>query len=91
MKGGKGHDYLEGGAGKDILRGGKGADTIDGGAGNDKFYGNAGADIFVFAAKDGKDVILTSLMAQIYWTCLLSVSKTKPKPGHISLEGGRRK
>lgn len=63
---GRGRDVLNGNGGDDILRGAKGKDRLFGGDGDDILIGGkakdilnggAGADTFVFAAKQGKDVI----------------------------------
>ncbi len=58
LMGGGGNDALNGGAGNDQLNGGTGNDTLNGGTGNDVLSGGAGNDTFVFAAGDGRDVVL---------------------------------
>ncbi|MCB9992440.1 MAG: hypothetical protein H6873_02160 [Hyphomicrobiaceae bacterium] len=52
-----GKDVLLGGAGRDSLFGGKSVDRLAGGKGNDFLRGDQGRDLFVFAKKDGKDLI----------------------------------
>ncbi|MEW5687527.1 MAG: right-handed parallel beta-helix repeat-containing protein [Pseudomonadota bacterium] len=52
-----GANNLSGKGGNDTLNGGAGADTLNGGTGADVMTGGAGADRFVFAARDGADVI----------------------------------
>ena len=56
--GGGGNDTLSGGEGDDLLFGGAGDDVLRGNAGSDRLHGGAGADTFIFAAGDGRDVIL---------------------------------
>ncbi len=58
LMGGGGNDALNGGAGNDQVNGGAGNDTLNGGTGNDVLTGGTGADTFVFAAGDGRDVVL---------------------------------
>lgn len=55
--GGRGDDTLIGGAGADTLIGGGGADRIIGGGGPDRLTGGGGPDVFVFAARDGADLV----------------------------------
>ncbi len=59
IEGGAGNDklYGNGGKGKDKLFGGDGKDKLYGGKGKDKLTGGAGKDQFVFAKKEGKDII----------------------------------
>jgi VCBS repeat-containing protein len=52
-----GEDELYGRGGDDQLKGRDGHDWLQGGRGNDKLTGGTGLDSFVFAAKDGDDVI----------------------------------
>lgn len=57
LDGGSGDDRLDGGAGRDSVSGGDGADTLVGSRGNDVLSGGAGNDVFLFASRDGQDVI----------------------------------
>jgi len=57
LSGNGGNDTLRGARGQDSLSGGDGDDILIGGKGDDKLNGGAGADTFVFAARQGKDVI----------------------------------
>ncbi|MFN3259855.1 MAG: M10 family metallopeptidase [Pikeienuella sp.] len=57
VAGGGGADHLFGGVGPDILRGGGGDDTLEGGAGRDRLIGGRGDDLFVFAPREGRDLI----------------------------------
>ncbi|GAA4010721.1 Ig-like domain-containing protein [Sphingomonas humi] len=52
-----GHDRLDGGNGNDQLFGGRGNDLLIGGQGDDLLEGGAGRDSFVFAARNGNDVV----------------------------------
>lgn len=55
--GGSGDDFLNGGGQGDYLYGGDGQDTLVGGSGRDHLTGGDGQDLFVFARKQGKDVV----------------------------------
>lgn len=57
INGGGGRDRIDGGSGDDEIHGGGGRDVILGGRGNDDLYGDGGPDRFVFAKRDGQDVI----------------------------------
>lgn len=57
INGGGGRDLLLGQAGNDRLFGGAGNDTLRGGSANDFLNGGGGADRFVFAPREGRDVI----------------------------------
>jgi hypothetical protein len=50
-------DRFIGTAGRNNLVGTAGKDLLDGRAGNDKLTGAAGGDVFVFRARDGRDVV----------------------------------
>jgi VCBS repeat-containing protein len=52
-----GNDTITGDAGNDILTGGRGNDILTGGQGNDTLTGGGGKDQFVFASKQGSDII----------------------------------
>ena len=57
LNGTTGEDEIYGRGGDDQLKGRDGHDWLQGGRGNDKLTGGAGLDSFVFATKDGDDVI----------------------------------
>ena len=57
INGGGGRDRIDGGSGDEEIHGGGGRDVIFGGRGNDDLYGDGGPDKFVFAKRDGQDVI----------------------------------
>ncbi|GIX12847.1 MAG: hypothetical protein KatS3mg118_0806 [Paracoccaceae bacterium] len=73
LRGGAGGDYvfgmrdddlLVGGGGDDVLDGGPGNDRLRPGAGDDVMTGGAGADVFVFAPREGRNVIAKTLATQ---------------------------
>ena len=57
LKGGGATDVLTGKGGDDQIAGGGGDDIINGGRGDDTLSGGGGRDVFVFAPRDGNDVI----------------------------------
>ncbi|MEO6226024.1 MAG: calcium-binding protein, partial [Sphingomicrobium sp.] len=57
LSGNPADNILFGMGGNDFLSGGNGNDTLAGGLGNDTLTGGAGNDSFLFALRDGKDVI----------------------------------
>ena len=61
LTGGSGSDTLGGGKGNDTLDGGSGADTLTGGLGNDTFLVDDTGDVVKENAKEGTDLILTSV------------------------------
>lgn len=58
LAGGADEDTLFGGAAADTLRGGPGDDVLEGGAGRDRLIGGGGADLFVFAPREGRNLIV---------------------------------
>jgi Ca2+-binding RTX toxin-like protein len=52
------NNVITGNASDNVLDGGAGNDTLDGRTGNDTFKGGVGSDVYLFAAGDGRDVIL---------------------------------
>ena len=58
LNGSSGNDVLNGQAGRDRLSGGRGEDILAGEAGKDVLIGGRDADTFIYAKKDGKDVVV---------------------------------
>ncbi len=61
-----GQNWFYGGAGQDILTGagGTGDDMMTGGRGNDTMTGGGGRDTFVFAPRDGVDIVVDFAVGQ---------------------------
>jgi Ca2+-binding RTX toxin-like protein len=56
-----GDDLIDGGNGNDVLDGGIGVDTMIGGAGDDIFYIHDAGDVVTEAAKEGHDLVISTL------------------------------